>query len=84
MNKNDWTILFVRLLGLYLVAIHIATFATTAATLAIVLTQGPKGVPINYSVWQAPTVSLLILVIGIFLIAKAPAINAILQRSAPR
>lgn len=84
MNKNDWTILFVRLLGLYLVAIHIATFATTAATLVIVLTQGPKNVPINYSVWQAPTVSLLILLIGILLIAKAAAINATLQKSKPR
>lgn len=84
MNKNDWTILFVRLLGLYLVAIHIATFATTAATLVIVLTQGPKNVPVSYSVWQAPTVSLFILLIGLLLIAKAPSINAILQKNTPR
>jgi len=83
MNKNDWTTLFVRVVGLYLVATHTATFATTTATLIINLTQAPdaKPFPANIYLWQGPVVSGLVLLIGLLIIFNAAAVAAIVQKN---
>ncbi len=83
MNKNDWTTLFVRVVGLYLVATHTATFATTTATLIINLTLAPdaKAFPANLYLWQGPVVSGLVLLIGLLLIFNAAAAAAIVQKN---
>jgi hypothetical protein len=79
MTKDDWTILFVRLVGLYLLVTHLATFATTTAGLILALTQNPRG-PNTLYIWQSPVVSLIVLLVAIFLITKAATINRILQK----
>jgi len=83
MNKDDWTILFVRVVGLYLVATHLATFTTTTASLIIALTQAAstRQVAANIYLWQGPVVSGLVLVIGLLLIFKASAVSAIIQKN---
>lgn len=81
MNKNDWTTLFVRVVGLYLVATHTATFATTTATLIINLTQAAKPSPANIYLWQGPVVSGLVLLIGLLLIFNAAAVAVIVQKN---
>ena len=83
MNKDDWTVLFVRVVGLYLVATHLATFTTTAASLIIALTQAidTRQVTSNIYLWQGPVVSGLVLVIGLLLIFKATTISAIIQKN---
>lgn len=81
MNKNDWTILFVRVVGLYLVVTHLATFATTAASLAIALTQAVDRRQVAIYLWQGPVVSALVLAIGLLLIFKASTISAIIQKN---
>ena len=83
MNKNDWTVLFVRVVGLYLVATHLATFTTTTASLIIALTQAAEGThpPVNIYLWQGPVVSALVLVIGLFLILRASAVSTAIQKN---
>lgn len=83
MSKNDWTTLFVRVVGLYLVATHTATFAATTATLVITLTQAPdaKPSPASLYLWQGPVVSGLVLLIGLLLIFNAAAVAAIVQKN---
>lgn len=83
MSKNDWTTLFVRVVGLYLVATHTATFAATTATLVITLTQAPdaKPFPASLYLWQGPVVSGLVLLIGLLLIFNAAAVAAIVQKN---
>ncbi len=83
MNKNAWTVLFVRVVGLYLVATHLATFATTTASLLIALTHAvdTRQVTSNIYLWQGPVVSGLVLVIGLLLIFKASAVSAIIQKN---
>jgi len=82
-NKNDWTVLFVRVVGLYLVATHFATFTTTTASLILALTQsvGTRQVTSNIFLWQGPAVSGLVLVIGLLIIFKATIISAIIQKN---
>lgn len=86
MTKDDWTVLFVRVVGLYLVATHFAAFATTTATLLIALKQSTEGAhqPVSIYVWQGPVVSSLVLAVGLFLILKASAVSAAIQRSDKR
>ena len=83
MSKNDWTVLFVRVVGLYLVATHLATFTTTAASLIIALAQAPgtRQVTANIYLWQGPVVSGLVLLIGLLLIFKAAAVSSIIQKN---
>jgi hypothetical protein len=82
MTKNDWTTLFVRVTGLYLLATHTASFATTSASLIIALTQAvdPRQVTNSLYLWQGPVVSGLVLAIGLLLIFKASAISTIIQQ----
>ena len=82
MSKNDWTVLFVRVVGLYLVATHLATFATTTASLIITLTQSAdvRKIPVNIYLWQGPVVSALVLLIGLLLIFKASAVSTSIQK----
>ncbi len=83
MNKNDWTTLFVRVVGLYLVATHMATFVTTSASLAIALTQAvdKRQVTGNIYLWQGPMVSALVLAIGLILIFKSSIVSTIIQKN---
>ena len=81
MSKDDWTVLFVRVVGLYLVATHLATFATTTASLILALTQAPAGRPPNIYLWQGPVVSALVLVIGLLLIFRASAVSKAIQKN---
>ena len=83
MSKNDWTVLFVRLVGLYLVATHFATFVTTTASLAVALTRAvdTRQVANNIYLWQGPVVSALVLVSGLLLIFKASTVGAIIQKN---
>jgi len=83
MNKDDWTVLFVRVVGLYLVATHLATFTTTTASLIIALTQSAQGAhpPVAIYLWQGPVVSGLVLVIGLFLILRASAVSKAIQKN---
>lgn len=83
MNKDDWTVLFVRVVGLYLAATHLATFTTTTASLVIALTQSAQGAhpPVNIYLWQGPVVSGLVLVIGLFLILRASAVSKAIQKN---
>ncbi|MFZ4775304.1 MAG: hypothetical protein ACOYM3_08085 [Terrimicrobiaceae bacterium] len=83
MTKNDWTTLFVRVVGLYLVATHVATFVTTSASLAIALTQAvdKRQVTANIYLWQGPLVSALVLAVGLLLVFKSSTVSAILQKN---
>ena len=82
MTKNDWTILFVRVVGLYLIATHLASFVTTTASLVVALTQvmDKRQVTANIYVWQGPVVSGLVLVIGLLLILKASTVSTAIQK----
>jgi hypothetical protein len=82
MTKNDWTVLFVRVVGLYLVATHLASFVTTTASLVVALTQvmDKRQVTANIYVWQGPVVSGLVLVIGLLLILKASTVSTAIQK----
>ena len=83
MNKDDWTVLFVRVVGLYLVATHLATFTATTASLVIALAQpaGTRQVTASIYLWQGPVVSGLVLVIGLFLILRASAVSKAIQKN---
>ena len=83
MSKNDWTVLFVRVVGLYLVATHLAAFATTTASLIIALTHavGARQVAANIYLWQGPVVSALTLGIGLLLVLNARSVGTILQKN---
>lgn len=80
MTKKDWTILFVRLLGLYLIGTHLATFATTSASLIITLLSGSPGRSIQLSLFQVPVISLIALLVGLFLVLKASTVTAMLEK----
>ncbi len=83
MSKNDWTVLFVRVVGLYLVATHLATFAITTASLVITLLQ-TKGAAFNAAslyAYQGPFVSILALLIGLLMIFQAGPIAAAIQKN---
>lgn len=83
MSKNDWTTLFVRVVGLYLVATHTATFATTTASLLVAMFQAVDKRPVtsNIFLWQGPVVSGIVLVIGLLLIFKAATVSAVIQKN---
>ena len=82
MSKDDWTVLFVRVVGLYLVATHLATFTTTTASLIVALTQAAgRQPPATIYLWQGPVVSALVLVIGLLLIFRASAVSKAIQKN---
>ena len=82
MSKDDWTVLFVRVVGLYLVATHLATFTTTTASLIVALTQAAgRQPPATIDLWQGPVVSALVLVIGLLLIFRASAVSKAIQKN---
>lgn len=83
MSKNDWTTLFVRVVGLYLVATHTAAFATTTASFLVAMSQAVDKKPVasNIFLWQGPVVSGIVLVIGLLLIFKAATVSAVIQKN---
>lgn len=83
MTKKDWTVLFIRILGLYLIATHIATFAVTTASLIInATTQTPEAARLASQtyIWSGPFASLFVLLIGGSLIIKAQTVAAALLK----
>jgi hypothetical protein len=82
MTKNDWTVLFVRVVGLYLVATHLASFVTTSASLIVAFTQAmdKRQVTASIYLWQGPVVSGLVLIIGLLLILKASTVSTAIQK----
>ena len=83
MTKKDWTILFIRILGLYLIATHIATFAVTTASLVIAATQTQEVARAagQAYMWTGPFASAMVLLIGVLLIAKANGVASILLKT---
>lgn len=82
MNKHDWTVVLVRLLGLYLVGVHLGTFLTAFAALCLMIAQrGAPWVFSNVLTWQGCAVSALALIIGLTLIFQAPGIVRYIDRS---
>ncbi len=79
MTKHDWTVLLIRILGLYFLATHLATFITTTATLGITIYSNPKQ-PLNLFMWQGPFASAIILILASVLISKADKIATFLFR----
>jgi hypothetical protein len=81
MTKHDWTALFIRILGLYLIATHIATFAVTTASLVIASTQKAEAArAASQYMWSGPFASAMVLMIGLVLIAKADGLAAVLLK----
>jgi len=79
MTKHDWTVLLIRILGLYFFATYLATFITTTAALGIAIYSGPKQ-PLNLTLLQGCFASAIILILASALISKANKIAAFLFR----
>lgn len=81
MTKHDWTALFIRILGLYLIATHVATFAVTTASLIIASTQKDEAARVaSQYLWSGPFASAMVLVIGVLLIARAGGLASLLLK----
>ncbi len=82
MTKKDWTILFIRILGLYLVATHVATVAVTTASLIIASNQTPEAgrAASQAYMWSGPFAALFVLLIGGTLILKAETVATMLLK----
>ena len=69
MNKHDWLLVALKVLGVYLIAAHLPTLLTTTFTLVTILTQ--KATPAlsaaTVYMWQGPVVSALGVCIGLLL-----------------
>lgn len=83
MTKKDWTVLFIRILGLYLIAMHIATFTVSTAKLVLAATETQEVARAagQAYMWSGPFAAAMMLVIGVLLIAKANGVAAILLKT---
>ncbi|GAT31778.1 hypothetical protein TSACC_2172 [Terrimicrobium sacchariphilum] len=79
MTKHDWTVLLIRILGLYFLATYLATFITSTATLGIAIYSSPKQ-PLNLTLVQGAFASAIILILASALISKAHKIAIFLFR----
>ena len=80
MTRDDWTLIAVRILGLYLIGIHLGPFITAISTLIIVLTQSPNFQTMPVITWQSPVVTTIGLVVGLVLVSQSRAVAATLQK----
>ena len=71
MTKKDWLLLFIKILGLYVVVVQLGTFITTLSSLIIVLSKNPDFHALPSQVWQIPLSSGLVIIFGIFLACKS-------------
>ena len=86
MTKEDWTFLFTRLLGLYLLVTYLPSFLTSTITFMMSLSfdvnsrypsHGP-GFPYQ---WQGPVISAIVMSIGAIMTFKTKKVIAFIQRS---
>jgi len=69
MNKKDWLLVALKVLGVYFIAAHLPTLLTTTFTLVLVLTQkaSPALSASTVYLWQGPVVSALAVCAGLLL-----------------
>lgn len=69
MNKKDWLLVALKVLGVYFVAAHLPTLFTTTFTLVMVITQkaSPALSASTVYLWQGPVVSALAVCVGLLL-----------------
>lgn len=69
MNKHDWLLVSLKVLGVYVIAVNLPTLLTTTFTLVMILTQ--KATPAlsaaTIYMWQGPVVSALAVCVGLLL-----------------
>lgn len=78
MNKTDWLQLFLKALGLYLIATPLPALVSTSFSLVMVLSQGGNS-QISASqlfLWQGPIVAVVSILIGLVLIYQSKALAA--------
>ena len=76
MTKHDWLVLFVRVLGLYLIGTYLGSFvASLVACVAVILQKTPTDI----YVWKAPMVSGIVLIIGLVLVFAAPGVARVIE-----
>jgi hypothetical protein len=81
MTRDDWTLIAVRVLGLYLIGTQLGAFITSVSTLIIVVTRDPNLQNMPVSAWQAPVITTIVLVAGIVFVTKSRSIATWLQKS---
>jgi hypothetical protein len=81
MTRDDWTLISVRFLGLYLIATYLGSFITAVSTLIIVLSQSPDYRNMPITTWQAPIVTTIALTIGCVLVSQSRSIATVLQKA---
>lgn len=81
MTKSDWLTLFIRILGLYLIGTHFASFVTTTSSLIVLATRpgGLRAVTEIYP-YQGPVVSAIVLAVGLVFLFRAPLFTAMIER----
>lgn len=81
MTRDDWTLIAVRVLGLYLIGTQLGAFITAVSTLIIVVSREPNLQNMPVSAWQAPVITTIALVAGIVFVTKARTIATSLQKA---
>lgn len=81
MTRDDWTLISVRVLGLYLIANYLAPFIAAVSTLIIVLSQNQNLHAMPTTTWQSPLITTLCIIIGCVLVTNSRAIATALQKS---
>lgn len=69
MNKQDWLLVSLKVLGVYMIAAHLPTLLTTSFTLVMILTQNatPALSASTVYMWQGPVVSALAVCVGLLI-----------------
>jgi len=68
-NKQDWLLVSLKVLGVYMIAAHLPTLLTTSFTLVMILTQNatPALSASTVYMWQGPVVSALAVCVGLLI-----------------
>ena len=74
MTKKDWLLLFIKILGLYIIAIHLGMFITTISSLIVVLIQNHNFQALPSPAWQTPLSTGLVITLGLFMACKSDAV----------
>jgi hypothetical protein len=80
MTKTDWTVLFIRLVGLYLIATHFAIFVAGISVVIVVLKQAGMARAGDLQLWQSPAVAAIALAVGLFLVFKARIVTQVIEK----
>ena len=81
MSRDDWTLISVRVLGLYLIGTHLGPFITSVSTLLIVLSRESHLQNMPVTTWQAPLITTIGMVVGLVLTTQSRAIATVLLKS---